>query len=68
MKTASKRLSALLLALLMLISAAACTGSGDPADTTGADTSANTTAEVTTDEVTLPAPEDYEITEKDGTA
>ena len=68
MNTASKRLSALLLALLMLISAAACTGSGDPADTTGADTSANTNAEVTTDEVTLPAPEDYEITEKDGTA
>ena len=68
MKTASKRLSALLLALLMLISAAACTDSGDPADTTGADTSANTNAEVTTDEVTLPAPEDYEITEQDGTA
>ena len=62
MKTASKRLSALLLALLMLISAAACTGSEDPADTHIPN------AEVTTDEVTLPAPEDYEITEKDGTA
>ena len=68
MNVICKRLSAALLALLMLISAAACTGSGDPADTTGADTSANTNAEVTTDEVTLPAPEDYEITEKDGTA
>ena len=68
MKTASKRLSALLLALLMLISAAACTGSGDTADTTDSDTSANTNAEATTEEVTLPAPEDYEITEKDGTA
>ena len=62
MKTAGKRLSATLLALLMLISAAACTGSEDPADTHVPN------AEVTTDEVTLPAPEDYEITEKDGTA
>lgn len=62
MKNASKRLSAALLALLMLISAAACTGSEDPADTHIPN------AEVTTDEVTLPAPEDYEITEKDGTA
>ena len=62
MNTASKRLSALLLALLMLISAAACTGSENPADTHIPN------AEVTTDEVTLPAPEDYEITEKDGTA
>ena len=70
MKTAGKRLSAALLALLMLISAAACTGSEDPTDTTGSNTPADSTpnAEVTTEEVTLPAPEDYEITEKDGTA
>ena len=68
MNITCKRLSAALLALLMLISAAACTGSGDTTDTTGADTSANTNAEATTEEVTLPAPEDYEITEKDGTA
>ena len=40
MKNTCKKLSALMLALLMLISAAACTGSGDPADTTGSDTSA----------------------------
>jgi hypothetical protein len=62
MNVTCKRLSAALLALLMLISAAACTGSEDPADTHIPN------AEVTTDEVTLPAPEDYEITEKDGTA
>ena len=68
MNVTCKRLSAALLALLMLISAAACTGSGDTTDTTGADTSANTNAEATTEEVTLPAPEDYEVTEKDGTA
>ena len=68
MNITCKRLSAALLALLMLISAAACTGSGDPADTTDSDTSANTNAEATTEEVTLPAPEDYEVTEKDGTA
>ncbi len=78
MKNTCKRLSALALALLMLISAAACTGSGDPADTTDSDTSASDTgtgtdtqapdAEATTEEVTLPAPEDYEVSEKDGTA
>ena len=78
MKNTCKRLSALALALLMLISAAACTGSGDTTDTTGSDTSASDTgtgtdtqapdAEATTEEVTLPAPEDYEVTEKDGTA
>ena len=62
MNVTCKRLSATLLALLMLISAAACTGSEDPADTHIPN------AEVTTDEVTLPAPEDYGITEKDGTA
>ena len=62
MNVTCKRLSAALLALLMLISAAACTGSEDPADTHIPN------AEVTTDEVTLPAPEDYEITEKNGTA
>ena len=62
MNVTCKRLSAALLALLMLISAAACTGSGDPADTHIPN------ADVTTDEVTLPAPEDYEITEKNGTA
>ena len=70
MNVTCKRLSAALLALLMLISAAACTGSEDPTDTTGSNTPADSTpnAEVTTEEVTLPAPEDYEITEKDGTA
>lgn len=78
MKTICKRLSALMLALLMLISAAACTGSGDTTDTTDSDTSASDTetgtdtqapeGEATTEEVTLPAPEDYEVTEKDGTA
>lgn len=78
MKTICKKLSALMLALLMLISAAACTGSGDTTDTTDSDTSASDTgtgtdtqapdAEATTEEVTLPAPEDYEVTEKDGTA
>ena len=36
MKNTFMKPVALLLALLMLISAAACTGSGDPADTTGA--------------------------------
>ena len=70
MNVTCKRLSAALLALLMLISAAACTGSGDPTDTTGSNTPADSTpnAEVTTEEVTLPAPEDYEVTEQDGTA
>ena len=73
MKPTCKRLSALLLASLMLISAAACTGSGDPTDTSAPDTGTGTDtqapdAEVTTEEVTLPAPEDYEVTEKDGTA
>lgn len=67
MNVTCKRLSAALLALLMLISAAACTGSGEPADThvPNADVP---NAEATTEEVTLPAPEDYEVTEKDGTA
>ena len=76
MKNTCKKLSALALALLMLISAAACTGSGDTTDTTNSDTSASDTstdtkapdAEATTEEVTLPAPEDYEVSEKDGTA
>ena len=78
MKNTCKRLSALMLALLMLISAAACTDSGDTTDTTGSDTSASDTGtetdtqapdgEATTEEVTLPAPEDYEVSEKDGTA
>ena len=80
MKNTCKRLSALMLALLMLISAAACTGSGDPADTTGAGTTGSDTnapdagtadAETTdaeTEADTLPPPEDFEVTEKDGTA
>ena len=68
MKHITTRLFAALLAALLLLSAVACDKGGNATDTTGADTSANTNAEATTEEVTLPAPEDYEITEKDGTA
>ena len=80
MKNTFMKPVALLLALLMLISAAACTGSGDPADTTGAGTTGSDTnapdagtadAETTdaeTEADTLPPPEDFVVTEKDGTA
>ena len=43
MKNTCKKLSALMLALLMLISAAACTNSGDSTDTTDSNTSASDT-------------------------
>ena len=81
MKHITKKIFAALLAALLLLSAVACDKGGNVTDTTaGGDTTAegatnDTTpadstpnAEVTTEEVTLPAPEDYEITEKDGTA
>ncbi len=76
MKHITQRIFASLLAALMLLSAVACDKGGNVTDTTAngettaADgTSNDTTAvESETEEVTLPAPEDYEITEKDGTA
>ena len=78
MKHITKRIFASLLAALMLLTAVACDKGGNVTDTTAdsattadgtADGTANgTTAESETEEVTLPAPEDYEITEQDGTA
>lgn len=75
MKHITQRIFASLLAALMLLSAVACDKGGNVTDTTaGGDTTAEgatndtTAVESETDEVTLPAPEDYEITEKDGTA
>ena len=76
MKHITQRIFASLLAALMLLSAVACDKGGNVTDTTAngettaADgTSNDTTAvESETEEVTLPAPEDYEVTEKDGTA
>ena len=75
MKHITKRIFAALLAALLLLSAVACDKGGNVTDTTaGGDTTAEgatndtTAVESETEEVTLPAPEDYEITEKDGTA
>ena len=75
MKTVSKRLSALLLAALLLLSAVACDQGGSITDTTADDTTTadestngTTAPESETEEVTLPAPEDYEVTEGDGSA
>ena len=76
MKHITKRIFASLLAALLLLSAVSCDKGGDVTDTTAngettaADgTSNDTTAvESETEEVTLPAPEDYEITEENGTA
>lgn len=72
MKNTTMKILASLLAGLMLVSAVACTDGEDPADTTAdnATVADGTTPddEATTEEVTLPAPEDYEITEKDGSA
>ncbi len=65
-----------MLALLLLLLSTACTPS-DPSgpDTADPDASVDTSAdtkspdpEATTEDVTLPAPEDYEITERDGVA
>lgn len=75
MRNTCMKILAALLATLMLISAAACTGGGNLTDTTGSDTSADTPANTEadtlpaeTEEVTLPAPEDYVVSEQDGTA
>ena len=75
MKHITQRIFASLLAALMLLSAVACDKGGSITDTTaGGDTTAEgatndtTAVESETEEVTLPAPEDYEVTEKDGTA
>ena len=75
MKQTAKKLFAALLAALLLLSAVSCDKGGNVTDTTaGGDTTAEgatndtTAVESETEEVTLPAPEDYEITEKDGTA
>ena len=75
MKHITQRIFASLLAALLLLSAVACDKGGNVTDTTaGGDTTAEgatndtTAVESETEEVTLPAPEDYEITEKDGTA
>ena len=75
MKHITQRIFAALLAALLLLSAVACDKGGNVTDTTaGGDTTAEgatndtTAVESETEEVTLPAPEDYEITEKDGTA
>ena len=83
MKISAKRIVSALLASLLLLTAVACTTDGTvTGDTTAADTSAEgtandaTTSDTTngteapseTEEVTLPAPEDYEITENGGSA
>ena len=75
MKYTGKKLWAIVLAALMLLSAVACDKGGDVTDTTaGGDTTAEeatndtTAVESETEEVTLPAPEDYEVTEQDGAA
>ena len=76
MKYTGKKLWAIVLAALMLLSAAACTAEGTPSDTTASDTTASdngttsndTESPTETEEVTLPAPEDYEITEEGGSA
>ena len=78
MKHSVNRILALLLAALMLLSAAACTEGNTPADTTGSNGTAAPTdppakgsdpeTPADTEAVTLPAPEDYEVTEQNGTA
>ena len=83
MKISAKRIVSALLASLLLLTAVACTTDGTvTGDTTAADTSAEGTANDTTtsdttngteapsetEEVTLPSPEDYEITENGGSA
>ena len=83
MKISAKRIVSALLASLLLLTAVACTTDGTvTGDTTAADTSAEgtandaTTSDTTngteapseTEEATLPAPEDYEITEEGGSA
>ena len=71
----AKKIFACLLAAVMLLSAVACTGGSNPADTapTGTDVSTHTSASDTTDAPetegeTVYMPEDYEVTENDGTA
>ena len=75
MKHMTKRILAILLAALMLGTAVACTGSGDPADTdesvsedTTRTTTDGTTAEPETEPETEPLPEDFVVTEENGTA
>lgn len=77
MKRICKKGLALMLAALLLLSAVACDKGGSTTDTTTSnDTAATdtstpdgTTAEGSeTEEVTLPAPEDYEVTEENGSA
>ncbi len=75
MKPIATRILACLLAVLLLLSAAACTDGGTPTDTTGADTPADTPADTAADTAspetegeTVYAPEDFEVTEQGGTA
>ena len=73
MKNTAKRMLAILLAAIMLGTAASCTGSGNPADTT--DTAGSDSTQAVTDETatetapeTQPLPEDFVVTEEGGTA
>ncbi len=75
MKITCKRILATLLAAMMLVSAVACTGNGNPADTTptGTDGSTQTSASDATDAPeteaeTIYKPEDFEVTENGGAA
>ena len=77
-KNTLKRALALLLAAMMLVSVTACTGTENPADTTPAGTgeSSQTSApgtdaadtEAATEGETVYMPEDFEVTEQNGTA
>ncbi len=77
MKHTVMRFFACLLSALMLVSAVACTGVNTPSDTTSAtrdetvspeSSSGEAGTDPSTEEVTLPLPEDYEVTEQNGTA
>ncbi len=73
MKTTFTKILSLLLAILMLAATVACTGNGIPADTTddlteGTTAPEGTDSETVTEAETLPPPEDFEVTEQDGTA
>ena len=74
MKHITQRIFAALLAALMLLTAAACTGDPTPADTTVGSENGDTTAptdsesDTETEGETIYTPEDFEVTETDGTA
>ena len=78
MKPTLTKLLSLLLAILMTAATVACTGNDTPADTTDGLTEGTTAPEGTspegtdsetvTEAETLPPPEDYEVTEQNGTA